>query len=408
MQKIFLHNIRLSSARVLTRFGLIMALAGFMSARGEDWVQLFDGTSLSGWTIRGGQAHYEVKDGAIVGTTVKGGPNTFLCTARNYADFILELEFKADAGINSGIQIRSESRPDFRNGVVHGYQVEIDTSKRAWSGGIYDESRRGWLNPLRDNPDAQAAFKQNEWNHYRIHCFGDHIRTWINGVPAANLRDAETLSGFIALQVHGTNSADPHQISWRNIKILELGHHEWEPIFNGTDLTGWNPLPGGKWEVLDGCIHGTSPASEPRHGILLSNDTFGDFTVRFNFKVDKGDSGFYFRAQPVKSNVNIHGFQIEVDTTFETGGLYETGGRAWVVKHDADKSRNNYRQGEWNSMVLSAHGRDVTVNLNSRHSASLKNDPGNLKGHFGLQLHGSQDMDVYYKNIEILRHVPLL
>ncbi len=386
---------------------LLLASGGVTGSAAGEWTTLFDGSSLEGWTIRGGRAHYQVRDEAIVGTTVKGGPNTFLCTAREYGDFILELEFKADPGINSGVQIRSQHR-DNRNETVYGYQVEIDTSDRAWSGGIYDESRRGWLNNLRDNPEARAAFRQGEWNHYRVHCFGDHIRTWINGVPAADLRDAMTLKGFIALQVHGTNSDEPMEIAWRRIRIMDLGEHVWEPLVDGNSLDGWRALPGGSWTLEDGVIHGTSEASEKRHGILLSEKSWQDFTVRFDFRVDKGDSGFYFRAQPVDSNVSVRGFQIEVDTSFETGGLYETGGRAWVVQHPADKPHHNYEQGKWNQMTLSAHGRRVVVHLNGGKSAELVDDPGNLSGHFGLQLHGSMDMDVYYRNIQILRHVPVL
>ncbi len=393
---------------VLYTLALVFSLLAFPNqSHAQKWMPLFDGESMKGWTVKGGNAIYEVEDQAIVGKTVKGGPNTFLCTTKKFSDFILELEFKADPGINSGVQIRSESRSEELGGIVYGYQVEIDTSKRAWSGGIYDESRRGWINNLRDNPDARAAFKPGEWNHYRIHCFGDHIRTWINGVPAADLRDSETLSGFIALQVHGTQSEKQHQVSWRNIKILELGHSDWAPLFNGDNLDGWNPLPGGQWEVVDNTIHGTSVVSEKRHGILLSDDIFHDFTVRFSFKVNKGDSGFYFRTQRVDGNVSVKGFQIEVDTTFETGGLYETGGRAWVVKHDAKKAHSGYKQGEWNTMTLSAHGRDVTVHLNGKKTAELKNDKGRTNGHFGLQLHGSQDMDVYYRDIHVLRHFPM-
>jgi hypothetical protein len=108
---------------------------------------------------------------------------------------------------------------------VHGYQVEIDPSDRAWSGGIYDEGRRGWLNNLKDNEPARKAFKQNEWNHYRIVCKGDSIKTWINGVPAADLKDDLTAEGVIALQVHGIGSSQEKvgkQIRWRNIRIKQL------------------------------------------------------------------------------------------------------------------------------------------------------------------------------------------
>jgi hypothetical protein len=124
--------------------------------------------------------------------------------------------------MNSGIQIRSNSFPNYRDGRVHGYQIEIDPSKRAWSAGIYDEARRGWLVNLDNNPAAQKAFKQNDWNHYRIEAIGDTIKTWINGVPAAHLIDDKTSSGFIALQVHGIGKEKKEgtEIAWKNIKIL--------------------------------------------------------------------------------------------------------------------------------------------------------------------------------------------
>ena len=151
---------------------------------------------------KGGKANYKVVDGTIVGSTVHNTPNSFLTTDKMYGDFILELDYKVDPTMNSGIQIRSNSYPYYNNGRVHGYQVEIDPSERAWSAGIYDEARRGWLNTLEDNPEAQKAFKQNEWNHYRIEAIGDTLKTWINGVPAAYLIDDKTASGFIGLQVH--------------------------------------------------------------------------------------------------------------------------------------------------------------------------------------------------------------
>ncbi|MFK7778057.1 MAG: DUF1080 domain-containing protein, partial [Gimesia sp.] len=211
-------------------------------AADDGFTPLFDGKTLDGWVQHGGTAKYEVVDGTIVGTSVPKTPNSFLCTKKNYGDFELQVEYKVDPLLNSGIQIRSQvydkdkvvvtKNKDGKNqkrkvaaGRVHGYQVEIDPSERAWSGGIYDEGRRGWLNDLSKNEAARKAFKQNEWNHYRIVCKGDSIKTWINGVPAADLKDGLTPKGFIALQVHGVGNHPEKvgkQISWRNVKIKEL------------------------------------------------------------------------------------------------------------------------------------------------------------------------------------------
>lgn len=221
---------------------LTVCLGGSARAADDaDFVPLFNGENLAGWVQQGGTAKYSVEDDAIVGTAVPNTSNSFLCTERHYRDFELQLEFQVSSELNSGIQIRSNafSAPSVlpaveESGVreirvaagrVHGYQVEIDPSDRAYSGGIYDEGRRGWLQDLSQNEAARHAFRRNEWNEFRIVCEGDHIRTWINGVPAADLHDDMTPSGFIALQVHGIGDRNPDpplQVRWRNLRIREL------------------------------------------------------------------------------------------------------------------------------------------------------------------------------------------
>ena len=222
--------------RLLTALALctVLALGAAAQTKADNvpWTNLFDGKTLNGWVKRGGDAPYHVEDKCIVGVTVpgkevngkmqRGTENTFLCTDRNFSDFILEVDFKVDPSMNSGVQIRSNSTKDFKDYRVHGYQVEIDPSSRAWTGGIYDEGDRGWLYPLKDKPEAQKAFKQNEWNHFRVEAIGDSIKTWLNGVPCADLKDDYCASGFIALQVHGSAEPESHEVRWRNIRIKDL------------------------------------------------------------------------------------------------------------------------------------------------------------------------------------------
>ncbi len=204
-------------------------------AEDEGFVAIFDGKTLAGWVQRGGNAEYAVEDGAVVGSSVPNTPNSFLCTNKDYGNFVLELEFKVHSKLNSGVQIRSQCFDEPKEidhagkaikipaGRVHGYQVEIDPSARAYSGGIYDEGRRGWLADLKNNEPARKAFKQDEWNKFRIECRGESIKTWINGVAAADLKDSMTPKGFIALQVHGVGKdEDVRQVRWRNIRIKEL------------------------------------------------------------------------------------------------------------------------------------------------------------------------------------------
>lgn len=187
------------------------------------WVKLSGSEDLEGWVQRGGEAIYSVEEnGVIVGETVPDTPNSFLCTVDHYCNFVLEFEVKVDPELNSGVQIRSNSYKDYRDGRVHGYQVEIDPSDRAWSGGIYDEARRGWLFNLEERPESRKAFQNGEWNHFRVEADGDHIRTWVNGVEAADLRDDRTACGFIGLQVHSTDSEEPLQVRWRNVRVKTI------------------------------------------------------------------------------------------------------------------------------------------------------------------------------------------
>ena len=214
---------------------VMLGSIGMANAAEVGWIDLFDGKTLDGWIQRGGKANYQVEAGMIVGSTVPNTQNSFLCTKKDYADFELELEFQVDPGLNSGIQIRSHAydkdteveikgkKKQFPAGRVHGYQVEIDPSPRAFTGGIYDEGRRGWLNDLKDNEPARKAFEPGKWNKFRIVAQGDSFKTWLNGVPAADLKDSMTRSGFIALQVHTVgNRTEPLHVRWRNIRLKEL------------------------------------------------------------------------------------------------------------------------------------------------------------------------------------------
>ncbi len=128
-----------------------MITASISAFSQEKWEMLFNGKNLNGWTNLNGAAEYTIKDGAIIGTSKLKTPNSFLATKKLYGDFILELEYQVEDGLNSGIQFRSNSFKDYKDGRVHGYQYEIDPSARAWSGGIYDEGRRGWIYPMDKN-----------------------------------------------------------------------------------------------------------------------------------------------------------------------------------------------------------------------------------------------------------------
>lgn len=312
------------------------------------WVSLFDGETLDGWTVIGGDATYALEDEIIVGTTKHNTPNTFLSSNKIYGDFILDLEYLVDPTMNSGIQIRSNSIPEYKSGRVHGYQIEIDPSDRAWSAGIYDEARRGWLNPMTKNKEAQKAFKQNQWNHYRIEAIGDTIKTWINGVAASYLIDDATAKGFIGLQVHSINEEQKAgtEIRWKNVRILtenlekyttksplepvitknQLTENDvkdgWELLWDGETKKGWrgaklDHFPEEGWVIENGeLIILSSGGYESRTaGDIVSEKQYDNFEIKLEFKItERANSGikYYVNTDLNKGEGSSIGLEFQI------------------------------------------------------------------------------------------------
>jgi len=215
------------------RFLSLLLLATLLlSSAGSEvpWITLLPTENLDSWRSEGGRATFRLEEGEVVGQTTANSANTFLCTRRNWGDFELEYEFLCNQGLNSGVQIRSE----VVGKKVRGYQIEIDVDKkqkRFWSAGVYEEGGRGWLDDLSDNKEARDALRPTEWNRVRVVAVGDRIQTWLNGVPAADLIDPVSQTGFIGLQVHGVGGRkDPLEVRWRSMRIRDLGEHRWQAM----------------------------------------------------------------------------------------------------------------------------------------------------------------------------------
>lgn len=311
-------------------FLVILCLSVHCVSADSEWQELFDGKSFANWKQLGGAAEYTIEHGEVVGTSKADTPNSFLTTAQLYGDFILEFEVKVDTGLNSGVQIRSNSRSDYLNGRVHGYQVEIDTSPRAFSGGIYDESRRGWLYPLTRNDAARSAFRNGEWNLYRVEAIGNRISTWVNGQQTARLIDDLEPQGFIALQVHSIETPEQtnRQIRWRNIRIKTKSFIEsqtqdnpaveeisflnnlltetekrkgWRLLWDGKTTKGWRStssekFPVNGWELKNGVLAAVPSGEAAITGNdLISEQQFHNFELQLEFKLSKGtDSGIQY------------------------------------------------------------------------------------------------------------------
>ncbi|HUN01413.1 MAG TPA: DUF1080 domain-containing protein [Niabella sp.] len=311
-----------------TKVSLLIFLTlslSFSHAQNGRWTSLFNGRDLSGWKQLGGKAKYYVEDNKIIGTTVFDTPNSFIVTEKEYSDFILELEVKLpDSSTNSGIQFRShyDAGGNDGKGKVFGYQYELDGSSRAWTGGIYDESRRGWLYPLDLNSTAKKAYKQGVFNKVRIEAIGNIIKTWINDAPASFLIDDADASGFIALQVHritDTREAGK-RIQWRNIKIqtvnLKSTHfpanvyvagtsnnkltteeikNGWKTLFDGRTPNGWRgarlkSFPDKGWKIEDGAITVLPSKGEEstNGGDIVTTGLYHAFDLSFDFKISNG------------------------------------------------------------------------------------------------------------------------
>ncbi len=217
--------------------GLCLGGCQMEGGGGERWVSLFDGKTFNGWKQLQGDAKYAVRDGAIIGIVTEGVPaNSFMVTEELFGDFVFECEFKADAGINSGIQFRSAPPDGAERKRVYGYQFEIDPNPRALTGGLYEEGRRGWFQPEKNNGEPQKAwaakhaskFKAGEWNTARIEARGNRVKTFLNGHPLADFVDNDEnvriKRGFFGLQVHSTRNKElfGKEVAFRNLRVMRL------------------------------------------------------------------------------------------------------------------------------------------------------------------------------------------
>lgn len=359
----------------------------------KGWQNLFNGKDLSGWKRLGGKAEYSVENGIIVGKTVASSRNTFLCTEKEYGNFILELDvWVEDEEGNAGIQTRSHFDPKAFNGEgrVYGRQCEIDPTARAWTGGIYDEGRRDWLYPMQLNAAAQKAYKKGEYNHYRVECIGNEMKTWVNGIAAAYVIDTIDNSGFIGLQVHAIKSPDHagKKVCFKNIRIKttdlkptpfppgvyvanfvpnNLSAYEkkdgWKLLFDGKTSNGWKAAKGDKfpsqgWEIGNGQISViASDGKESRNGgDIVTNDQYSAFDLSFEFKLTPGaNSGVkYFVTLEEVSQGSAIGLEYQVldDSVHPDAKLGREGNRTLASLYDLIKAEKQPRFlrpiGKWN------------------------------------------------------------
>ncbi|GAA3994186.1 3-keto-disaccharide hydrolase [Mucilaginibacter dorajii] len=355
--------------------------------------KIFDGKTLKGWKRVAGMADYKVEDGQIVGTTVLNSGNTFLVTEKEYGDFILELDAKIESPLsNSGVQTRSHYNPAGHDGkgLVYGRQFEIDPSERKWTGGIYDEGRRDWLYPLDLNAKAKDAFKVGEFNHIRIECIGHEMKTWVNGIPTADVVDTIDAKGFIGLQVHAVSDEKqagkkvyfknfnlqttnlkpkpfPKDVYVINLQPNSLTPAEkaagWKLLYDGKTNTGWRGatlkgFPDHGWEYNNGVMHVLPSAGkeESGGGDIVTNDNYSAFDLSFEFKLTPGaNSGvkyFVTLSEVTKGSAIGLEYQVLDDKLHPDAKLGRDGDRTLASLYDLIKANKQERFvhpiGAWN------------------------------------------------------------
>src|SRR5690554_725426 len=374
---------------------LMTALVGCSAPTDNDdgWVNLIDGNTLNGWTQVAGAAEFTIEDGVIIGSAVANTPNTFLISEQQYEDFILELEIKVDhESSNSGVMVRGQYDPEGKEGQgrVYGYQVELDPLERAWSAGIYDEARRGWLYPLTLNPEARSAYKAGEFNAYRIEVIGNEIKTWLNGQEVAYLVDDTDAKGMIGLQVHSIRNPEDagHKTYFRNVRIQtenlkptpfkkniyvvnnldnNLIDYEkengWKLLFDGKTSDGWRGaksegFPEKGWTISDGVltIEASDGGESTNAGDIVTKEKYKAFDLTFDFKLTEGaNSGVkYFVTLSENNQGSAIGLEYQVldDELHPDAKMGKDGNRTLASLYDlitAEKQPRFLKPiGEWN------------------------------------------------------------
>ncbi len=371
----------------------------------DGWLALLN-ENTAGWQPIG-TVQSELKDGILTMSAVEGNPQALLVSEAEYDNFELEFDFKTEEPeIGVLIRFQDKLRTVPQNA---GYLVSTDFNpdQQNPAGTIFSVARATVLE------DAD----QGAWNSMRIEAVGKHLKVFINDQLVAEANDKRFTKGKLAIQPPKTGG---NTASFRNMRIKQLmtiqvvtelledkyrsdESLEWEALFDGKTLNGWQPTGDGSWEVVDGAIHGYSGGEG---GFLVSDNAYKNFYLKTTFKIIKEDnSGIFIRKSPDSTDVTITD-AIECNIYDHNGpshaystGSIATHARAWYGMIDYN---------DWNEMEIFAEDEHIVMFVNGQKSSESYlpekfAKAGNICLQGGIKVFAPDKgpSDVYFKEVMV-------
>lgn len=418
--------------RLIITFIALSTFLGFVSCEGtkhntlseqeraEGWELLFDGKTLNGWRDYNGIAltgPWEVVDGTIQADGRGSDANGYIVTDKIYENFELSWDWKISKGGNSGLLYHVVERQQYSVPYITGPEYQLIDDKN-FDGKLEDWQRCGVdyamylpnFNTLKVNPAG-------EWNNSKIIFDNGHVSYFMNGEKTIEFeawsddwyarkkngkwKDAPEYGlarkGLICLQDHG------YPAWFRNIKIKELPRKNFEKeLFNGNDIANWDKYGTELWYMKDGNLICES-GPDKQYGYLATREYYDDFDLSVEFKQESdGNSGIFIRSFVEEKNVKVNGWQVEVAPQgYDTGGIYESYGRGWLVQIPSDKE-TILKPGEWNNMRIVVKGNNVKTWLNGEEMVNILDEKiGAGQGRIALQIHDGGGIKVLWRNLHI-------
>lgn len=394
----------------------------------DGWQLLFDGETTNGWrnfNSENTELAWHVVDGCLQANGVGDDANGYIVTDKEYENFILSWDWKLSKGGNSGMLYHVVESPRFKVPYVTGpeYQlIDVEGWEEAHAPTKLEEWQKIGVDYAMHLPDqSKMHINHGDWNNSRIVFDNGHVEHWLNGEKILEFEawtddwfarkasgkwgDATEYglasNGVICIQDHG------YPASFRNIKIKELPRKAGKTVslFNGKDLTGWELFGSMRVSVDNEGNLVTQNGEDLQYGYLGTREYYKDFDLTVEFKQESnGNSGLFFHSfvhGGYKSNV-VNGWQCEVAPKgSDTGGIYESYGRGWLVQIP-DEKEDILKEGEWNTLRLRVEGDKVQTWLNGQPMIEIDDELiGSKTGRIMLQIHDGNNITVKWRNFNL-------